>query len=90
MYSLAKPRRVRSSRRGSGVEEYRVRVKPRPPVDVRQLYNESRPVQLAIPKLVGDEFVLICAPDLLQERLVHIEVHGLAHLRVVTDLIGGD
>ena len=82
MYEIGKPRQVRKSRRGAGVEEYRVTVSPRPTLEVCRLFNESRPPVPPLPKLVGGHFVIICAPDHLDERVARIEVSGLAHLRV--------
>ena len=87
MYAIAKPRRVRSSRRGAGVEEYRVRVVPRPALPVCRAFNESRPAELVLPRLVNGDFVLLCAPDQLDERLARIRTHGLAHLSDVTQLV---
>jgi hypothetical protein len=87
MYSTASPRRVRTSRRGAGVEEYRVRVIPRPADDVVSAFNLSRPTSPALPRLANGEFMLICSPDQLDDRLARIQVHALAHLRVVTELL---
>lgn len=86
MYSIAKPRRVRSSRRGPGVEEYRVRVVPRPALPVFQAFNESRPADPVLPRLVNGDFVLLCPPDQLDERVARIRMHGLAHLSQVSQL----
>jgi hypothetical protein len=87
MYSTASPRRVRTSRRGAGLEEYRVRVIPRPTDDIATAFNMSRPTAPPLPRLANGEFKLICPPDQLDDRLARIQVHALAHLRVVTELL---
>jgi hypothetical protein len=87
IYSINRPRRVRSSRRGAGVEEYRVRVIPRPDGRLCAAYNESRPPEPVLPRLSAGEFVLLCAPEQLNARLSRIKSHALPHLGVVTDLV---
>ena len=57
-----------------------MKVVPRPASPVCRAFNVSRPREPALPKLIGGEFVLLCAPDQLDEHLSRIE-DPLPHLR---------
>jgi hypothetical protein len=54
---------------------------------VSRLFNESRPPEPPLPKLVAGRFVILCAPTHLDERVARIKTSGLAHLRIVTELL---
>jgi hypothetical protein len=88
MYALGEPRLASRSRRGNGVDEYRIRVNPPPPRHVRTAFNQSRSSGARLPKLVGDNFIVICRPERLDQHLAELEVDGLAHLQAITELVG--
>jgi hypothetical protein len=83
-YQLAAPRRVTRSRRGPGIAEFRIRLEPRPPREVCERYNATKPSEAPQATLRPDGFVVLCPEEDIARRLDLIRQHALSHLAEIT------
>ena len=83
MFTVSRPRSQSRARRGAGVAEYNVAVSPAPDRQVRELYNASR--SSGWPRLTSKGFLVLCAPEVIDERVAQITADVLPLLDTLAD-----